>query len=196
MVARFKDRGNTIYGYVNQIYVHCPKCSKRALITKKEKDFFGDVELKCPNCHFYQRNRIETYDQEIKFFCSNCAEKVVRYVEDVKVKKEFVKVKCPNCQTTNPYKPRYILKEWVYLADSNGDPFLNLPLWLSCKIKKNTFWAYNYDHLDYLKSYISAKLRTRNNEVYSSMIEKLPKWISSEKNRDLIIKQIGKLETK
>lgn len=194
--SRFKDEGNSIYGYLNNIFVHCPNCSKRASITKKEKNFWGDIELKCPNCHFYQKNRIETFDQEIKFFCSNCAEKVTRLVENVKVKKEFVKVRCPNCQTTNPYKPRYIKKQWIYKSHGNGDPFLNLPLWLSGKVKSNIFWAYNYRHLEYLKRYVQAKLRTRHDGAYSSMVEKLPSWIKSEKNRDEIIKRIEKLELK
>ena len=193
---RFKDQGNTIFGYLNNILVHCPKCSKRAAITKKEKNFWGDIELKCPNCHFYQKNRIEAYDQEIKFFCSNCAERVKSYVENVKIKKELIKIKCPSCKTTNSHKPRYIKKEWIYRSDNNGDPFLNLPLWLSSKVKENTFWAYNYDHLKYLKGYIKAKLRVRHNGAYSSMVERLPSWIKSEKNRDQLIKQIEKLEIK
>ena len=195
-IHRFKDQGNIIYGFLDKIFVHCPKCSKRASITKKEKNFWGDFELKCPNCHYYQKNKIETFDQEIKFFCSNCAEKVIRLVENVKVKKEFVKVKCPNCQTTNPYKPRYIKKEWIYKSDGNGDPFLNLPLWLSGKVKNYIFWAYNYEHLEYLKNYVQAKLRTRHNGAYSSMVERLPSWLKSEKNRNEIVKRIEKLELK
>jgi len=194
--SRFKDQGNSIYGYLNLIYVHCPKCNKRACITKKEKNFWGDVELKCSNCHFYQKNRIETFDQEIKFFCSNCAVKVNNYVENVKVKKDFIKIKCPNCKKTNAYKPRYIKKEWVYRSDGNGDPFFNLPLWLSDNVRNNTFWAYNFEHLEYLKGYVQAKLRTRHNGAYSSMVERLPSWIKSEKNRDEIIKKIKKLERK
>lgn len=193
---RFKDKGNTIYGYLDNILVHCPKCSKKASLTKNGKNFWGDVELKCPDCHYYQKNRIETYDQEIKFFCSNCAEKVNSYVENVKIKKDLIKMKCPNCKTTNPYKPRYIKKEWVYKSDGNGDPFLNLPLWLSGKVKKNILWAYNYEHLQYIKGYVQAKLRTRYNGDYSTMVEKLPSWIKSEKNREDIIKRIEKLETK
>lgn len=193
---RFKDQGNTIYGYLDHILVHCPKCSQRAVITKKEKNFWGDIELKCPNCHFYQKNRIETYDQEIKFFCSSCGERIKSYVENVKVKKEVLNMKCPNCRTTHSHKPRYIKKEWVYTSDANGDPFLNLPLWLSCNIKKHTFWAYNYEHLEYLKRYIQAKLRTRHNGAYSSMLERLPNWIKSEKNRGELIKQIEKLARK
>lgn len=193
---RFKDKGNTIYGYLDNILVHCPKCSKKASITKNGKNFWGDVELKCPDCHFYQKNRIETYDQEIKFFCSNCADKVNNYVENVKIKKDLIKIKCPNCKTTNPCKPRYIKKEWVYKSDGNGDPFLNLPLWLSCKVKKNILWAYNYEHLQYIKGYVQAKLRTRYNGDYSTMVEKLPSWMKSEKNREDIIKRIEKLEIK
>jgi len=191
--TRFKDQGNSIYGFLDNILVHCPKCSKRASITKKKKSFWVDIELKCPNCHYSQKNKIETFDQEIKFYCSNCAEKVVSFIKDVKSKKELVKIKCPSCKITNAHKPRYIKKEWVYKSDENGDPFLNLPLWLSINVKRNVFWAYNHQHLQYLKSFIEAKLRTRHNEPYTSMVEKLPNWIKSEKNRKELIKQIEKL---
>jgi len=193
---RFKDRGNTLNGFRDNILVHCPKCDKRASITKLTKDLFGDIELKCSNCHFYQKNRIKTYDQEIKFFCSNCAEKVNIYREGIKVKKEYVKVKCPKCKTTESHKPRYIEQDWIYKSDGVGDPFLNLPLWLSTKISNNIFWAYNHDHLNYLKEYIQAKLRTRHDGMYTSMVEKLPSWMKSEKNRIEIIKRIEKLELK
>lgn len=194
---RFKDKGATIWSYLNQIFVHCPKCEKRALVTKDRRGYWGETKLHCPNCHYRQEGRKITYDLELKFFCPNCAERVEKLIEDVTVKKEEIKVKCPNCDLTQGYKPRYIEKSWVF--DPRGeaaDPFYKLPLWLRGQIKKETFWAYNYEHLKYLKGYISAKLRTRSGYDYTSMVEKLPQWIKSKKNRDDLIKLIEKLEKK
>ena len=194
---RFKDEGKTIWGYLNQIFVYCPNCGKRALVSKAEGGYFGKAKINCPNCHYSQEERKITYDMELKFFCPDCAERVEKLIENVTVKKEEIKVKCQNCGLTRAYKPRYIEKEWVF--DPKGeiaDPFYKLPLWLSGQIKKNTFWAYNYDHLEYLKGYIEAKLRTRSGWNYTSMVEKLPNWIKSKKNREELIKLIEKLEKK
>jgi transcription elongation factor Elf1 len=194
---RFKDEGATIWSYLNRIFVYCPNCSKRALVSKEGNGYFGQVKINCPNCHYSQEGRRKTYDMELKFFCPDCAERVEKVIDDVAVKKDKIKVKCPNCGLTQAYKPRYVEKEWVFNTRGEAtDPFYKLPLWLSGQIKNNTFWAYNYDHLKYLKGYIEAKLRTRSGRSYTSMVEKLPNWIKSKKNRDELITLIEKLEKK
>ena len=95
-------------------------------------------------------------------------------------------------------KPRY-----SYSVDSfsgvmsNGkDPHFGYEYWLLKNIKGNSFWALNYEHLDYLKRYIQAKIRERDNRSHWTMVEKLPKFIKSAKNRIELIKCIENLEKK
>ena len=54
----------------------------------------------------------------------------------------------------------------------------------------------NLEHLNEIEKYVSAELRKRHLGDYRSMVEKLPRWISSKKNRDDLLKTIGKLKTK
>lgn len=76
------------------------------------------------------------------------------------------------------------------------DWYFRLPLWLEISCCGETLWAYNRKHLEMLENYVSAKLRERTVKGRSSFLSKLPKWIKSAKNRDEILKAIGKLKGK
>jgi len=193
---RFTDKGHMVYGFLDRIFVHCPKCSKRAVITKNGKHFYGDVELRCTNCHYYQLNRKFTYVQEIKFNCPNCAFSVIKKIESVKTRKQAIKMSCPKCEASYAYKPRYIKKELFYRPKEGKDPFLSLPLWLTGNLKNKMLWAYNYEHLNYLEHYIGANIRSRHSGAYSSMLERLPSWVKARKNREKLIKVINKIKKK
>ncbi len=59
-------------------------------------------------------------------------------------------------------------------------------------------WAYNYKHLDFIENHIKAELRTRENSAIKnrSLGSRLPKWMSSKKNRKELLKGIEKLKKK
>ncbi len=78
----------------------------------------------------------------------------------------------------------------------NVDWYFRLPLWLQISACGETLWAYNLKHLEMLENYVSAKLRERTSKGRSSFLSKLPKWIKSAKNREEILKAIGKLKEK
>lgn len=77
---------------------------------------------------------------------------------------------------------------------SPEDPFLDLPLWLATSVGGETLWAFNAEHLDLLESYVSASLRERvpDRKQYS-LVEKLPAWVKSAKNRDAVLAGLGRL---
>jgi hypothetical protein len=79
------------------------------------------------------------------------------------------------------------------------DPHFWLPLWLraSC-CGGNRLWAWNAEHLDVLESYIGARLRERGaleRWGSTSMLEKLPAWMKTAKNRDELLKVTARLRT-
>lgn len=78
----------------------------------------------------------------------------------------------------------------------NVDWYFRFPLWLQISCCGETLWAYNLKHLEMLEGYVGAKLRERTNKGRSSFLSKLPKWIKSAKNREEILKAIGKLKEK
>jgi hypothetical protein len=76
------------------------------------------------------------------------------------------------------------------------DYWFGQELWLQAAFKNEVFWANNYEHLDYMKQYISSGLRERHNRTFFTLVEKLPGFIKSAKNRDRLLKLIEKLEKK
>ena len=97
------------------------------------------------------------------------------------------------------YASAYKVTTGRYLITGGAiDPYFHLPLWLSVNCCDNNFWAYNNEHLDFLNEHVSAKLRERNTQEMSnrSIGSRLPKWITSKKNRDIILKAIHQLKNK
>jgi hypothetical protein len=80
------------------------------------------------------------------------------------------------------------------------DCFFKYPLWYKTEIKGNTLFAYNLEHLRFLKEFIQSPLRERaqNEHGWSnqSIQSRLPKWLLSYGNREEIVKKIGQLEKK
>jgi hypothetical protein len=66
-------------------------------------------------------------------------------------------------------------------------------LWLRLDIGRDVLWAYNYEHLTHLREYIGATLRGRQSLTFSTMVERLPQFIKSAKNRDALLALIEKL---
>lgn len=133
---------------------------------------------------------------------------------------EFLVV-CPKCQGMGKVIPleiksdklnaqlfaprKFICLKCVYrdnwkahkiLTGSNVDWYFRFPLWLQISCCGELLWAYNLEHLEVIERYVSAKLRERNKKGRNSFLSKLPQWIKSAKNRDEILKAIGKLRTK
>lgn len=194
---RFKDEGTMVWDYLDRVIVHCPKCTGRATITNDGKWHFKNPRLYCPDCHHHQTQRMTRYVAELKYNCPDCGERIEESLTSLKQKRKEIKVKCPTCGQVHAHQPKYTEQQWIFLPGEEGtDPFFRLPLWLRGPVKKHLFWAYNYEHLATLKGYIGARLRTRSGKGYTSMVEKLPAWISSAKNREELVRLIGQLEKK
>lgn len=97
------------------------------------------------------------------------------------------KLVCPNCAFSDHWKGREII------TGANVDPYFRRPLWLEISCCGATLWAYNFEHLEILESYVTAKLRERTNKGRNSFLSKLPNWLKSAKNRREILKAIEKL---
>lgn len=69
-------------------------------------------------------------------------------------------------------------------------------LWLTARFKDDLFWAFNDQHLAYLEQYIGAGLREHKDRTHFTLLEKLPKFYHEAKNRDRLLKIIGKLKNK
>ncbi len=190
---RFKDTGAKLLDFRDQISVECPKCSNKATITKDD----GGVKLSCSSCNHHESDDLIRYSLLIKRYCDTCGHRIIIEEKDLKEKKELVVFTCPNCKTRREYEGNYSKYKGSIDSKQEGyDPYLNLPLWYKSLFNKDLFWAYNEKHLEFLKEYIGAKIRERQSGAGSSMVEKLPDFIKSSKNREKLIKKIEKLERK
>jgi DNA-directed RNA polymerase subunit RPC12/RpoP len=151
-------------------------------------DFIKDVLVVCPKC---SGQAIVKSDD---FSFRNYADKTIRVV-------------CTKCG----YNRQLINKPTAAVYSSGDeytagrelklgspiDPFFHLPVWLKEPMGSNLLWAYNYEHLGFLRNYVEAKIRERNGQEYfnKSLGSRLPKWLTSKNNRQEVLKIIDKLQT-
>lgn len=151
--------------------------------------FMKDVLVECPSCHKKAIIKSPEYSErehkknEIKLICTKCGyNKLLIEKPDVIIHQSTSK----------------IIKGKYTIIGGAIDPYFHLPLWLKQDCCDNVFWAYSYEHLDFLKNHVEAKLRERNIEEISnkSIASRLPKWMTSKKNREIVLKTIHQLKKK
>lgn len=136
---------------------------------------------------------------DILAVCPNCSKQAIVKSQDY-WKKDFdrtlIKVVCSHCGYNKKLSEKS--GEQLYATGQAVDPYFYLPLWLSADFEENTLWAYNVEHLDFLAEHIGAKLRERNGqELYNRSIgSRLPKWMTSKKHREALLKKITELKSK
>ncbi|MEH7612332.1 hypothetical protein [Gottfriedia acidiceleris] len=155
-----------------------------------------------------QHRMLETFGCEFLVLCPNCNGKSKVYSlgdSSPYITGEVKRFLCPNCGLTrefipkrNGYNQNVISYGTSWKKDTINiggafDWYFGYPLYLQIPCCGNTLWAYNREHLDYLKKYVEAEMRG-NAAYYLSVESRLPYWMKSAKNRESIIKAILKLE--
>lgn len=76
----------------------------------------------------------------------------------------------------------------------NGvEPRFGTPLWLRSECcGGELLWATNAAHLAYLEAYVGARLRDHAPGV-APLSSRLPAWMTSAKNRDEVVRHLGRL---
>lgn len=151
---------------------------------------------------------IDDFASEFFVCCPKCQQKA--RVAAAPVEKLLVRLTCNNCGNLQEWKctqPGMIAtlqsaefyEKGVISIGSSVDWCFHLPLWLRTECCGHELWAYNYEHLDWLENYVSAKLRERSKNAESgwrnqSFASRLPKWMKDAKNRNEILNAIKKLQ--
>ncbi len=156
---------------------------------KQVYDFIKDIYVVCPSCSgkaiiktpefsFGKKN-----EHDIKLICTKCG-----HNKRLEEKPDSIL----HASSNKVIKGKYIV------IGAAVDPYFYLPLWLTLICCNNTLWAYNYEHLDFLKVHVEAKLRERNTQEMAnkSLGSRLPKWMTSKKNRETILKAFIQLNSK
>lgn len=165
MKTKFNAYEKTLYEFINNIYVVCPKCENQAIVLTKG--------------HF--RDLVE---KEIKLICPKCG--MNKYYSETPMDK----------WTSERSGIKYEMRNLI--IGTNIDPYFRLPLWLQKEMPDGLLWAYNYEHLDFIENHIKAELRFRDatQNHNRSLGARLPKWMTSKKNRTEILKGFEKLKQK
>ena len=161
---------------------------------------------------------MNTYNKQVYEFiydilvvCPSCSQKAIVLTpvqKQINQNEPGIKVVCTGCGYNKRLeeKPTSVLYSSSYKSIPGKhlviggaiDPYFHLPLWLAIDCCSQTLWAYNLDHLNFLKGHVEAKLRERNTQELSnsSMGSRLPKWMSSTKNREAVLKAMHLLNLK
>jgi len=132
---------------------------------------------------------LDAFSDKILVVCPKCKGKaIVRKT----VEPESAQLSCSSCHyfTNKPVKTEYKSYSLTH------DYYFDCEIWLQASFKNERFWAHNYEHLAYMKQYIGAGLRERNDREFFTLVEKLPGFIKSAKNREKLLKIIDRLESK
>jgi hypothetical protein len=185
--------------FSDTIYVKCPKCYSLGLVnaTLQNKNLAivntANKYFHCSKCS-YTINEHKTwygfFVGKILQNCKSCGSNLGFKMKPTKTKTITQKVTCNICTNENEYE---IYWE-KYFQNKAIDPHFGLDLWLQTNIKSNVLWLYNLEHLEFLKEYVSSKLREDSGRNKYSLITNLPQWIKDAKNRELIVKKLTKLK--
>jgi len=131
--------------------------------------------------------------------CPKCgkAAKVLR-LEKPSFTENIARLTCIQCGLSRHRNERNI-SYW----DNAHDPYFDLPLWLQTEVLGHILWAYNERHLALLEAFIPAKNRSRKPYMAGtikprnkSLGSRLPRWVTSAKNRAEVISSLKKLRQK
>lgn len=185
---RFKVLGQ----FSNEILVKCPHCSGKAKVLSTYPSDTKSV-FRCNNCYKPINEKFWHTPVNISAVISNCdycgatlrsiKKKIDRY-------KRTIEIECAICRHAKDYSV------WLPSPSNYGvtDPFFGLQLWLQYPEDGRIFWAYNYEHLEYLRKYVAAKLREQGIVPKYVLTRQLPNFIKLSKNRDRILKIIDRLQ--
>lgn len=192
---RFADSGATLDDFATHFVVYCPKCEGKALVRAE------DHRLNCLNCFIAEApgKWYGTVRLVVRRKCPECGQKGIKLFETDRIMPQLF-VKCDNCGDGRNFDA-----EVTKLSFSQGwktDPVFGCRLWLQTNFREHLLWAYNYEHLAYLRNFVQAKLRERGIEPRntirknSSMASRLPVFLTKASYRDALTTLIDNLEKK
>lgn len=151
------------------------------------------------------------FTDEVMVVCPKCADKAIVKGPGLYKEKEneLTYCVCTHCGYNQKYQDR---KPDVVIGSSSGkpsfhhlkelgggvDPYFHHPLWYMVDCLEGVIWAYNIQHLEVIEAFIATTDRSRNGlpNKNNSIAARLPKWMSTAKNRKTVLKCIKALKRK
>ncbi len=205
---RFIDNGTYLRQFMGNIFVVCPKCGRQATVTCPDPPrCLRTKTAVCTHCGFNEKtnhpilncgnNKKSTgFSWKgpvigiVSRRCGYCGRHLQKQVRGP-IRANTTLLKCPGCG--------YEMSEsinWRPTTDGKAlDPFFGLKLWFVRSVRGNELWAYNREHLNFIKRLVEATHREQRPHSNGTLSNRLPKWMLNKKNRPHVLKAIQKLET-
>ena len=146
-------------------------------------DCGGEFLVECPKCRRCAVVLSQSPDVQVRLTCGSCG-----------LAKPFVQ-SSPGVAYSSR-QSHY--KAGEITIGAPVDWYFHLPLWLRARCCGEELWAYNMSHLTLLETFVSSLLRERRPWAYGwhnkSLRGRLPKWMQAARNRQEILRAIGKLK--
>ena len=188
--TRFRDGPTYLWTLSEKILVSCPRCKARALVSRAGPSF------SCVDCGHSHRDTGNGWfgmaKACVKRKCGWCGRRLSRTQRRAGPHPSKLGVCCPSCSHWN-----YIEANWhPDPQDEPFDPHFGYGLWLQTRCAGNVLWAYNHQHLEFIRAYVASSLRERTPNTNSSLASRLPKWLKSAKNRQAVERAVKRLEAR
>lgn len=176
--------------FSDEFAVVCPGCAQKATV------YASGPRVMCGRCGRIRSAEVAGWQgsahAEIKKHCSWCGEYFSKSFEQCAPRPSTIEEPCPNCEAV------YIFElYWKPVGQASGsDPYFGYDLWYKMSCAGNVLWALNDRHLQFLRSYVGATLRTREPGRNASLASMLPGWLISAKNRAEVLKCLDRLAAK
>ncbi|MBK8089609.1 MAG: hypothetical protein IPK31_17715 [Chitinophagaceae bacterium] len=144
--------------FADEVLVACPHCNHRANVYAEQGEYTVPFSTKskaifrCNNCYKSLDENLWYGPIIISPANSNCGYcgSILKFSKKVNKFQDKIEVKCQTCEQEKKYDVHYTL---TYANSKQAtDPYFGLQLWLQIPVDENVLWAYNFEHLDYLKN--------------------------------------------
>ena len=189
MPRRFSDQGKYEAEFLKEFLVRCPHCDKQAVVRSDGVPWtVTQAKLTCTSCGHSDAWTSRASRHPPKRRCPYCARRLEKRLRGSPSPREM-HLHCPSC--------RIVVREplsWMRLPGSlTRDPYFDCALWLVSDVKGEVFWAYNREHLEFIRGYVAATLRIREPHRNGSLASRLPAFLTAKKNRAAVLKAIEQL---
>jgi hypothetical protein len=188
-MTRFDDEGRRLVEFSDRVEVRCPACSGRALVSRPEVG--SPARIVCRSCpyavSFDETGWLGAMHGHVRRRCDGCGQWLERRFDGPRPPREAHLI----CSCGWRGKEAVTMDREV---SGPIDPVFGLELWFTAPFKGETVWAYNVEHLRFLRAYLAADLRQRTPNQNSSLTSRLPRWMKAAKNRSALVALIDEME--
>lgn len=191
MATRFQDDGRTIWSFIDDILVECPRCGACAHVLPiggRGANYAIPRRVTCLACGYARDGAGSSHTAKAR----PRWEKARR---DDGQRRQVSTSVFRGTASAGPDGRQGIGLDGTRLGPV--DTFRNLPLYLQTPCAGHTFWALNPRHLTWVESFLAADLREDAAPTrHKTAVSILPQWLILARHRDEALRAAARLREK